>query len=382
LTLHVLFASPVAVMSDAADITVLRSAERTPLLFTVNMGLEDVVVREFRERAAAADLTVTDTDDAPFGLQSYALVEVEADPDAALDMARQMRSVHHVLAPLYTFTLPDDGEAALQTIRDTVEALDVGAMGDANTFRATTVRQGNHDFSSMDVQRVAGGGLDARYDAAVDLEDYDVEVRVDVHDDRCLVSVQHTQEALSRRQLVGYQPRAALKANVAYALLRLAHLDTPPDPLLDPFCGSGTILLKAADLWPETQCYGNDWDEEAVAGARTNVEHAGLTNRITIREGDVWHLAETFDDVAADLVVTNPPFGVRMASSMDFFPFYRRVLGQMATVLRPGGTVVMLVLRQGPFNAAIRETETFTICHVRAIEIGGLYPYVFVLETT
>jgi putative N6-adenine-specific DNA methylase/tRNA (guanine6-N2)-methyltransferase len=67
---------------------------------------------------------------------------------------------------------------------------------------------------------------------------------------------------------------------------------------------------------------------------------------------------------------------------MDFFPFYRRVLGQMATVLRPGGTVVMLVLRQGPFNAAIRETETFTICHVRAIEIGGLYPYVFVLETT
>jgi tRNA (guanine6-N2)-methyltransferase len=366
--------------SSSPAVTSLRSATHTPLLFTVNMGLEDVVVNEFRERAAAAGRAVPSTDDAPFGLESYALVEVTADLDAALDVARQMRSVHHVLAPLYTFTLPGDGEAALQTIRDTVEALDVTAMENAETFRATTVRQGDHDFSSMDVQRVAGGGLDAQYDAAVDLEDYDVEVRADVHDDRCLVSVQHTREALSRRQLEGYQPRAALKANVAYALLRLAHLDTPPDTLLDPFCGSGTILLEAADLWPETRGYGNDWDEEAVAGARTNVERAGLSSRITIREGDVWHLAERFGDVRADLIVTNPPFGVRMASSMDFFPFYRRVLGQMAAVLRPGGTVVMLVLRQGPFNAALDESDDFTGRHVRAIEIGGLYPYIFVLE--
>lgn len=301
-------------MPSPSLVTSLRSSDRTPLLFTVNMGLEDVVVDEFRERAAAAGLNVTNTDDAPFGLQSYALVEVDAAPDDALDVARRMRSVHHVLAPLYTFTLPADGEDALQTIHDTVTTLDVEAMETADTFRASSVRQGEHDFTSVDVQTRAGGALDARYDASVDLEDYDVEVRVDVRDDQCLVSVQHTREALSRRQLEGYQPRAALKANVAYALLRLAHLD------------------------------------------------------------------ETFADVTADLIVTNPPFGVRMASSMDFYPFYRRVLGQMGAVLRPGGLVVMLVLRQGPFNTVLDESEQFASRHVRAIEIGGLYPYVFVLE--
>ena len=69
-----------------------------------------------------------------------------------------------------------------------------------------------------------------------------------------------------------------------------------------------------------------------------------------------------------------------MASSMDFFPFYRRVLGQMAAVLRPDGHVVMLVLRQGPFNSALDESDDFISRHVRAIEIGGLYPHVFVLE--
>ena len=349
------------------------------------MGLEDVVVNEYRERANAAGVAVSDADDAPFGLQSYALVEVSAAPDTALNIARQMRSVHHVLAPLYTFSLPvDDGaDAVLQTIRTTVEALDVDAMTDADTFRVTTVRQGDHDFTSVDVQRVAGGGLDAHYDdAAVDLEDYDVDVRVDVHDDRCLVSVQHTREALSRRQLEGYQPRAALKANVAYALLRLAHLNAPPNALLDPFCGSGTILLEAADLWPETQSYGNDWNDDAVAGARSNVERAGLTDHIEIREGDVWHLAERFADISVDLIVTNPPFGVRIGSSMDFRPFYRRVLEQFHAVLQPEGRVVMLVLRQGPFNKALDDTGAFGVRHVRVIEIGGLYPRVFVLERT
>jgi len=74
------------------------------------------------------------------------------------------------------------------------------------------------------------------------------------------------------------------------------------------------------------------------------------------------------------------PVGVRMASSMDFFPSHERVLGRMAKVLHPDGHVGMLVLREGPFNTAIRETETFTIRHVRAIEIGGLYPHMFVLE--
>jgi hypothetical protein len=40
----------------------------------------------------------------------------------------------------------------------------------------------------------------------------------------------------------------------------------------------------------------------------------------------------------------------------------------------------MLVLRQSPFNKALRETDTFDVRHVRVIEIGGLYPRVFVLD--
>jgi len=346
------------------------------------MGLEDVAVAEFRERADAIGIAVPETDDAPLGLQSYANVEAETDPETALRVARDMKSVHHVLAPLYTFSLETDGHAALETIRNTVETLDVDAMEEANTFRVTSVRQGDHDFTSVDVQRAAGGGLDAHYQAAVDLEDYDVEVRADVHDDRCLVSVQHTKEALSRRQVRLFQPRAALKPNVAYALLRLAHLHAPPAMVLDPFCGSGTILWEAGALWPDAKLIGNDWNKETLAGARENAAAQDITDRVTLYESDVWDLAETMDDRRADLIVTNPPFGVRLGSSMDFLPFYRGVLQQFHEVVTLNSRVVMLVLRQGPFNKALRESETFHVRHVRVIEIGGLYPRVFVLEPT
>ena len=362
-----------------ASVRALSDADRTALLFTTNMGLEDVVVTEFNERCADAGHEVTATHEQPLDLNSYALVESPAALDALLPVAQQMRSVHHVLAPLYAFDVPET--EPLDTIRAVLASVDVPAMTRAATFRVTSVRNGDHEFTSIDVQRAAGAGLQEQYATAVDLEDFDLEVRVDVHDNRGLISIQHTQEALSRRHLDGFQPRAALKANVAYALLRLAHVDAP-DVLLDPFCGSATILLEAAAIWPDVRAHGNDWSEEVVKGARDNVARANLGGRITIREGDVWHLSDTFDDVAADLIVTNPPFGVRIGRSMDFFPFYRRVLEQMAAVVRPGGRVVMLVLKQGPFNRALSDTGGFDVRHVRVIEMGGLYPRVFVLGTT
>lgn len=364
--------------SPPVPVTSLRADDVTPLLFTTNMGLEDVAAAEYTDRAAAQGMAVTGTDVEPFDLRSYARVTVAAPPEAALRTAGAMRSIHHVLAPLYVFDLP--ATDPLESIRETLRAVDVPAMEAADTFRVTTVRQGEHDFTSIDVQREAGAGLQRRYGTDVDLEVYDAEVRVDVHDRRCLVSEQHTREALSRRQLGGYQPRAALRANVAYALLRLAQVDAPPRVLLDPFCGSATILLEAAAMWPEVRLLGNDWHEEAVEGARANAAASDHAERIEIREGDAWHLADTFEGETVDLVVTNPPFGVRIGSTMDFFPFYRRVLEQLDALLAEDGKAVLLVLRNGPFNRAIAAVDRFDIRHVRVIETGGLYPRVFVIE--
>ena len=88
----------------------------------------------------------------------------------------------------------------------------------------TTKRNGRHEFTSIDVQRVAGAALGRHYDCAVDLQHPDVNVRVDVYDRICLVGLQLTRRALSKCYRRRFQPRTALKAPVAYALLQWARL--------------------------------------------------------------------------------------------------------------------------------------------------------------
>lgn len=382
-----------------SPVTAFRSPRFTPLWLTTNGGLEDVAAHEFEERAEQAGLASAAAAETPGGCSGYVLVSAAAPPKAMLDVARSMRSIHHVTAPLYTFEL--DAARPLAGLEATVADLDVPAMASARRFRVTSNRHGTHDFTSVDVQRVAGAALQARYGTEVDLEDYDTDVRVDVWGGEVTVGVQHTTASLSRRHTRVFEARAALKPNVAYGLLRLPRMEKVPRVVLDPFCGSGTLLFEAAAEWPEAHLVGSDWDAHVVHGARVNAranglggalrrgDHApadatSLARGLSLRRSDAQEVSEAFPDLQADLVVTNPPYGERLGRQMSFLPFYERFLEEMHGVLRPGGWLVLLVAKNGPFNTAVRHSAEagfpYDVRHVRVINAGGLYPHAFVLQ--
>ena len=139
-------------------------------------------------------MEIVRAEEKPFGLDGYVLIESAQSFELLEPIALQLRSIHHILHPLYSFALPQEG--ALETIRREVAARAVPQMDLARSFRVTSRRNGDHDFSSMDVQRAAGAALVERYACAVDLENYDVEVRVDVFGQTCLVGIQLTQKNL------------------------------------------------------------------------------------------------------------------------------------------------------------------------------------------
>ena len=364
---------------DARELAQRLDGGATALLFTTNQGLEDVVAEEFGERTAAAGLEVVGAEKAPFGLNGYVLVESNDSWSKLEPIALQMRSIHHVLHPLYSFALPPQG--ALDTIRREVGAREVPQMDSARTFRVTSKRSGEHDFTSVDVQKAAGAALVQRYGCGVDLENFDLEVRVDVFADACLVGVQLTRSILSKRYRRVFQPRAAIKSNVAYAMLRFARLGEAQDALLDPFCGSGTILIEAAQIYPELELFGSDMHGDTTVGARQNVEALGLAERIHIQQADARRLRYVYPTGYFRAVVANPPFGVRMGQQMNFFHFYRRFMEQVWHVMEPGGLLVLLVGKRGLFNKALeRVDQLFERRHVRVVETGGVYPGIFVLE--
>lgn len=350
----------------------------TELHFTTNPGLEDIAAQEFGDRLRTAGLEEADVELRPWGLGGHVLVRHPRSFAQLWPLACQMRSIHHVLHPLLCFPLPPDHP--LQAVQAHLRQVEIPGLAQARNFRVTSRRTGEHPFTSLDVQREAGTVLVERCGRPVDLEDPDLNVRVDVHEQTCLVGLQLTPAALSRRYQRRYSPRAALKANVAYALLHLAGLNGRTGALLDPFCGSGTILLEAASLFPGLELYGSDLDPAAVAGTSQNLQAAGLAGRVHLRQADACHLAQVYPAAGVCAIATNPPYGVRLGHHLDFGGLYRRFLEQALAVLAPKGRLVLLVWKQGVFDRTLRQLGAFRVLSMRVVETGGIFPRLFVLE--
>ena len=163
-------------------------------------------------------------------------------------------------------------------------------------------------------------------------------VQVRIVDDHATLSIDAAGDLLHKRGWRIQASRAPLRENLAAALIRLAEWDGR-EPLLDPFCGSGTIPIEAGlmaagrsahvahpfacDEWPglgpqrpapasrrpTPLLLGTDHDAEAVRRAVENARRAQVDA--------VWRVADVADVAPlapSGLVLTNPPWGGRIAA--------------------------------------------------------------------
>lgn len=69
---------------------------------------------------------------------------------------------------------------------------------------------------------------------------------------------------------------------------RLIRRLAPPDggTVLEVGCGTGRNLILAARRYPEARFYGFDISEAMLETARANIAKAGLSDRVTVAQGD------------------------------------------------------------------------------------------------
>ncbi|MGH7687889.1 MAG: TRM11 family SAM-dependent methyltransferase [Candidatus Dormibacteria bacterium] len=157
----------------------------------------------------------------------------------------------------------------------------------------------------------------------------------------------------SMRQHAGraVERHGALRPTLAAAMVRLA--GDPPGTILDPFCGSGTILSEALSAgW---SAVGFDIDAEAVAVARQNAPAA----RIAVGDAQSLDVA----DASIQACVSNLPFGRQFGFDGAGAPGLGQVLNEMTRATRPGGRVVVVAPRiaRADVPSSLRPAERFEL---------------------
>jgi putative N6-adenine-specific DNA methylase len=196
--------------------------------------------------------------------------------------------------------------------------------------------------------------------------------------DHCTISLDSSGELLHRRGYRLATAKAPLRETLAAAMLLAAGWphgkDHAPAPLRDPFCGSGTIAIEAAQMalgiaaglggehprrfalmdWPDfdpgtwarlvaeahaaharhTERWGSvldisasDRDAGAIEMAQANAMRAGVAGRITFSRRAI---SENAGSEAEGWIVTNPPYGLRIGAAGDL----RNLYAQFGNVLR------------------------------------------------
>lgn len=152
-------------------------------------------------------------------------------------------------------------------------------------------------------------------------------------------------------------PRPETELLVEEALRAVSGIAAPV--LADVGTGSGCIAVAIASERPAATVYALDISAPALALARSNATRHGVRDRIRFIRAD---LLETFSGPSTegfDVIVSNPPYipeqdvdglqpevarnepRVALAAGPDGLAFYRRLLREAPSLLKPGGRLIM-----------------------------------------
>lgn len=145
--------------------------------------------------------------------------------------------------------------------------------------------------------------------------------------------------------------------------------------VIDPCCGSGTLLIERAKLSPCSSLTGVDIAHHAIDVARRNTELAGVNAKYTVNDILRFECHRPYDEL-----VCNLPFGNRVGSHSSCEKLYRGLIAKLPELVRKGGTAVLYTMEFTMLKKMIRESPCVTLLKQQRTEAGGLTPMIFVLE--
>jgi putative N6-adenine-specific DNA methylase len=173
-----------------------------------------------------------------------------------------------------------------------------------------------------------------------------VPIRIQIENDEVVLSIDSTGAGLNKRGYRAHMSVAPLRETLAAGLILLSRWRAAEDALIDPFCGTGTLLIEAGliacNIAPglnrsfisqKFKCieskyfdtayeeahdsilkdvsfriYGSDINPKVLSIANKNIELAGLSN-IFVQKRELQDISSRFD---RGKIITNPPYQERL----------------------------------------------------------------------
>jgi len=179
---------------------------------------------------------------------------------------------------------------------------------------------------------------------------------------------------LSKRDYRIFCHSSALKAGIAYAILRIANIEQN-DTILDPFCGCGTIAIEAAHLLSQrpinffnkdkfaflkfiefdfgkedskikdkikAKIHSSDNQMRHIRSAEKNAKIAGVNKLIDFSRQDIEWLDTKFKEHSVDKIVSYPPQMSKLVSIKELEKMFNEFFYQAKYILKVDGRILLL----------------------------------------
>jgi 23S rRNA G2445 N2-methylase RlmL len=300
------------------------------------------------------------------------LIFFESDYQTLVRISYSFQGAIKVLAHVQTFSVYSISqlfsEVDVSSVASVMQSLSKGPFG------VSCVREGVHDFTSVDIAQEFARKLTVPKDQKNAL----LNIFIYVKDTIGCLGIDFTGRNLAKRDYKIFLGASSLRGTIAYSLLKFANV-TDSDVLLDPFMGSGMIpieaalarvkhspffftkekfafthfslsfdvfeLLKSIDLERQAspaEIYAFDGLLKFLKYTQKNAKIADINKDLHISKVAIDWLDTKLPEKCIDKIITDPPGFTERSTKSIVLKLYKDFFNQATYVLKKKGTITLI----------------------------------------
>ncbi|MBR0472960.1 MAG: methyltransferase domain-containing protein [Methanosphaera sp.] len=274
-------------------------------------------------------------------------LEVDADKQKITELGAHLGYTHEILTTI--------DKTTPEKLTETIENIPWDQII-KDSFKVRVKRMGNGEVDKDKIERNIGGYIQDKCQMPVSLDNPVHTIKLVYTNPKTKTNQYKEEKVIGYNKIIitelliqqdkkhffdnkphkrPYFHPGSMSPKLALCMVNLAHT-RKGDTVLDPFCGTGGILIEAGDL--DTTLIASDLERCMYEGTKLNLAHEGFKNyKVYWEDVRKLEIEETVDAVAMD-----PPYGISTTlGGEDTKKLYTEALNAIEKHLKQDGYICM-----------------------------------------